>query len=475
MSILNLPAPLPMAGSLVGGPTVTPPAPPAGEPYFKQSLLDRQTDIRIDNLTGETIRAALRQSTLGYMRRQADVEDLMYASNPILAGILDQRAAGLNGIEKEIQPADDSPEAAKYADEFRAEIARPESSWALFERSCTFLKIMGGGLIEPLWKQDVDGWHLAGFVPTPRQRTRFNYQTGEIGFAYNPFDLQGFGVSLFPPGTFIAITPDERIMDFGKRGAMRSVITGWFGCTNVGGWWQQDLERWNSPIIDFASDNAADITIAKAEGPSLGANGVIIHSKQTDVKPLEKGRQSAVGAPQKEFEDSRQRHWAIRFLGAEQTVAVSQGDGSQASVGTHADIRKDIIMGDAELVEFVGRRDVAVPWVVRNYGPAAASKAPIVRYEFDEPVDVGVEAANIDAELGLGLDMTEDEAYARIGRTKPAAGTRTMLQARKERQAEVAAQMAVQTNAQDGQPGEKKSGSSGAGGELKQFPGGKPK
>lgn len=457
MPLLNLPAPLPFPGLTDRPPVVS------GEPQFKQSRMDRQTDIRIDNLDSDTIKSALRQSTLGYLKRQADLEDLMYASNPMLAGIMDQRVAGLNRQEKEILPADDSPEAAKYADEFRAEIENPDSSWALFERGVTLAKIKGGGLIEPHFKQDVDGWHLAGFTVIPRQRVRFDYQTGEIGFAYSAFDLQGFGVSLFPPGTFVAITPDEWVMDFGKRGAMRSVITGWFNCTNVGGWWNQDLQRWNSPIIDVATDSAADRAEAKAQGPDLGANGLIVHSNSTTIRPLEKGRQSAVGAPQKEFEDSRQRHWAIRFLGAEQTVAVSQGDGSQASAGLHGDIRLDIIMGDAELVEFVGRRDVAVPWCVRNYGPAAASKAPIIRYNFDEPVDVGVEAANMLLELDLGLDMTLDEAYERVGRAAPAKGGVTLLGLRKERAAEAQAQMGESVPA--GQPNEKKQG-----GELKQFP-----
>jgi hypothetical protein len=423
------PAPLPPPPA---SPEPAPPKPPQTsglEPQFRQTRADRVNTLDVTDVSASRIVAALRMARLGYLKGLGDLEDVMYSSGPVLPGILEQRCAGINDVSKEILPGDDSPEAAIYAEEFKREIERPEASWALFERECVYLKLCGGGLLENLWSLDVgSSWHIAGFKPIPRQRTRFNPETGEIGFAYNIYDLYGFGVSTFLPGTWSAVVVDERIMDFGKRGALRSVIKDWWDTINVGDWYNAGLERWGIPIIDVATDDPIDRAAAIENGPTMGADGVIVHSlEKTKLTAFQKAPdRSAIGSVHREFEESRRGRWAIRFCGAEQTVSVTDGQGSQQSAGLQGDMRLQIVKGDAELVQFVGRRDVAVPWVVRNYGPAAASKAPVIRYQFEEEIDVGTVLTNIQQAEDRGMDIAVVDAYEAIGFRKPEPGEKTL-------------------------------------------------
>jgi len=413
-------------------------------PQFQQALMDRVGSLEIDAVSYLQLKRALQQANLGNMWPLADVEDLIL-THPIIAGIVDQRIAGLNSVPREVTAADDSPEATRYADEFKAEIDGPDSSWPMFERTCTLLRICGGGLIEILWRLDGTRWKIAGFVPVPRQRFRFDPETGAPGFAPNKYNLYGIPTAMFRPGTFATIVVDERLMDFGKRGVLRSLINAWWALVNVGGQWQQRLERYGVPPLDVSSDDPEERERAKEEARTFGASSVFVHGTGTTILPLSLPvTRGQLGTEQSEFEASRARWVAIRLLGAEQTVSVSSSDGSQESAGLHKAIRQDILMGDAEMASFVGRRDVAVAWMIQNYGIEKAYLAPKIEYLFPQPTNVTMELANIDAALNLGFDRATDEAYEAIGWRKPADGEQTIGAERKKVQEEQAQRQADQ-------------------------------
>src|SRR5205085_4145488 len=115
----------------------------------------------------------------------------------------------------------------------------------------------------------------------------------------------------------------------------------------IGSIWVGAVERWQSPMLHIATDNPDDKETAKANADTIGSQAVLVTGlDSTKITPI-------VGMPTKDspaesFEQRCQRRAAIAILGAEQTVSVSQGDGSQQSVDAQANIREDFLFADLE-------------------------------------------------------------------------------------------------------------------------------
>ena len=422
---LNLPAPTPLQAAEGAAPR-----------QYRPSQADRLSIYRIGDVSIDGIGAAFSQAALGYMAPMADLEDLAL-THPILRGIFEQRVAGLSQVPREIVAASDSPLATRMAEELAADVERGRAAFREFEKAYTRLKLRGGGLIEPLWSFRDRRWSLAGFSAVPRQRLRFDRDSGEMAFAADRWSWQARPVSSYEPGTWIVVEPDSGVPDFGKRGDLRACINDWFGVINVSGNYLQYLERFGVPMVDIASDDQKERDSGREMLDTFAASGGIVHRfTNSTVKFQDAARTAgASGSVHREFEDSRRRNWSIALLGADQTVAVSNGDGSQQSIGVHSDVRLDKVQDDAQALMADFDRWVAEQWAIRNYGPNAADEAPHLAYQFLEEVDEAGVIANIKAAEEIGVEVSEDDAYARLRWQKPATGTKTLRQAREERAA----------------------------------------
>lgn len=422
---LNLPSPTDRATDVAQPPR-----------HYRPNSTDRYALYRIGDVTLDGISAALTQAAQGFIPPLADLEDLAL-THSVLRGIFEQRVAGLSQVPREVVAGGASPIAARMAEEFRADLEKGSAAFREFERAYLRLRLRGGGLIEPVWGFRDGGWHIVEFVPVPRQRIRFDRETGELAFAASRWSFEARPVSSFAPGTWVVITPDAAIPDFAKRGELRSCLPDWYGVINVSGTYLQYIERCGTPLVDIASDDPKERESAQEIIANFGASGGISHKFTNSAVKFQDGARAAgaSGSVHREYEDSRRRNWSIALLGADQTVAVSNGDGSQQSAGVHADVRLDKIQGDAKDFMADVDRYVAVQWAIRNYGPNAAAEAPHLVYQFMDEVDEANVIANIKAAEEIGVEVGEDDAYARLRWQKPAPGTRTLRQAREEARA----------------------------------------
>lgn len=403
---------------------------------YRPTATDRHALYRIGDVSLDGIAAALTQASQGFLPPLADLEDLAL-THSVLRGIFEQRVAGLSQVPREVVAGGSSPAAARMAEEFKADLEKGSAAFREFERAYLRLRLRGGGLIEPVWTYRDGRWHISEFVPVPRQRIRYDRETGEMAFAPTRWSFEARPVSSYEPGTWIVIAPDAAIPDFAKRGELRACLPDWYGVINVSGTYLQYIERCGTPLVDVASDDQKERDSAAEIISNFGASGGIVHRFTNSAVKFQDGARTAgaSGSVHREYEDSRRRNWSIALLGADQTVAVSNGDGSQQSIGVHADVRLDKVQGDAKDFMADVDRFVAEQWAIRNYGPSAVDEAPHLTYQFLEEVDEAGVIANISAAEEVGLEVGEDDAYARLRWQKPAPGTRTLRQVRGERRA----------------------------------------
>jgi hypothetical protein len=416
-----------------------PPEPPkategaTSQRIYRPTAQDRNPVFSVQDISIDAIKQAQRQATQGYLSPLADIEELAL-THPVLGGIFEQRVSGLSQVPRDVVAGGDSPRAARMAEEFKADITQGAAAFREFEREYMRARLRGGALIEPVWSFTNGRWHVSEFVVVPRQFVRFDADTGEMAYASGRYAFRGTPVSAYPPGTWIVCQPDRSILDFAKRGELRRCLNDWYGAIENDGQRRQYNERFGVPFVDFASDNAQERELAQSMMENFGSTGGLVHRLTGSALKFSDGaRLTGGGSLHHEVAVDCRSNWSIALLGAEQTVAVSNGDGSQQSASMHADIRLDKIQGDAQDFMADVDRYVAVQWAIRNYGPAAAAEAPHLVYQFLDEIDEAAVIANIEAAETIGVEVGEDDAYARLRWQKPAVGTRTLRDVRRER------------------------------------------
>lgn len=400
---------------------------------YRPTAQDRATVFSVQDVSIDAIKSAQQQATRGYLSPLADVEELAL-THPVLGGIFEQRVSGLSQVPREVVAGGESPLAARMAEEFRHDITTGAAAFREFEREYMRARLRGGSLVEIAWVYTGGRWRAAEYVAVARQFVRFDADSGEMAYAPGRYSWTGVPVSSFAPGTWVVINPDRAILDFAKRGELRRCLNDWYGAIENDGQRRQYNERFGVPFVDFASDNQQERDQAAAMMESFGSTGGLVHRLTGSALKFSDGARAigSGGSLHHEVATDCRSNWSIALLGAEQTVSVSSGQGSQQSAAMHADIRLDKIQGDAQDFMADVHRYVCVPWAVMNYGPGAADEAPHLVYQFMDEVDEANVISNIAAAEEIGIEVGEDDAYSRLRWQKPAPGTRTLRQARAE-------------------------------------------
>jgi len=419
---------------------IAPAKPDSGGRVYVPRFEDHLSRFRLDLMTEQTLRAALNNASFGHMRPLADLYRAM-RKDPIIGGIYRQHDAGAkrfilsalspNGVRLNngstlrvnLKPADDSELAQTILEETIADSTDQNATHGRLIDS--FLKHTGGfgGLTEQLWEFD-RRWRVADFVHVPGQRIRFDRNSGEMAFAYSVYDYQGVPVSQFAPGTWVVWDVDKGEPEFGSRGTLAMLINDFWHAAPVGLIWVGAVERWHAPMLHVATDDPDDKQKAIDAGDGLGSQAVIVTSLETTKVTAITGQtiSSRSGSPANEFEARCQRRAAIVILGAEQTVSVSQGDGSQQSVDAQVNVREDFLFEKLNGYLEARRRYVDGAAALRNHGVGADSLAPIYELVIQEQVDRAKELSDTKAGEDLGIDRSEKELRAKLGWAEPAPG-----------------------------------------------------
>jgi hypothetical protein len=462
-------------GSLLGL-TAPPPAQPklgTEQRAYRQTSQDRSGRLRAERVSAHTINAAFASATNGQMRQLADLIDLMLA-NPTNGGVVGQRISGAvrfilealsphgtkltdgSVLRAQLKPVD-SANLAKPAQDLAALIVA-ETKEAMQDQDAPIgslaehairSRLGFGGLTEIGWKvgagqgttgADAEGQGDAGTAPkrwtwndwlnVPGQRMRFDVSTGEPGFAERPYDYTGKPIASYDRGTWIPWTPDVSTLDPGLRGVLPDLIEDWFHVSPVGRWWASGVERFNQPAVDVATDEPLVRAAAEEAAEDLGSQASYIHGTKTTVNYLQAPGAAAKGSPCDAFEQSRARRVAVAVLGAEQSVSVSEGQGSQQSVAAQMKVREDWLLGDLDFFLAGFRRYAITAMAVMNHGLQALDLIPTFELIRQEQVDVLKRVAEIVTAEDAGFDMTVPSAYSYLGWSEPESGVETLRQRR---------------------------------------------
>ncbi len=418
------------------------------ERAVRPSRDDRQRTWRVAELTWDTILAAIQTaSSTGYMRDLAAILSLL-AKNPVYRGIHDQSVGGTkrlllgalseNGallrdgstLRLRLAPGSGTPRAERIADMTRYALTDQDAALSSVIEQGLRARHRFGGLTEIGWNEDPTApsgaawkpgsrlrWSWVDFTPASPRRIRFDVDSGEIGYAARSYDRTGIPVSAYERGTWATWVPDAEEDEFGNRGTWARLLTDFYHFSPMGGLWVQAVERFGEPAVDVATDDPNDRAQAEELGANLGSQAVYVHSKdKTTVSYLQAANSSAgKGTPHAEFEQRCKQRAAIAFLGAEQTVSVSNGDGSQQSVGSHEGVREDLALDGLSFVISAIVRDLFVPLAILNEGPDAAEDAARYEYQIEKQVDREKELAVTKMAEDLGIDRDPDEVRRALG------------------------------------------------------------
>jgi len=375
----------------------------------------------IDSITPATISGALSSAANGDMRSLADVYDLMPATDSHLRGVRRQLKAGVVAMPWELAAADDSPDAARALELVKAAVENPGVPFAPLLEALIEGELRGLGAVEILWPEPAGGLRVwSGFAAVPMQRLRLDRDTGAMRVIVDPSKPLGEPVASFPRGKFATIIADGDVPDFSARGTYRAILQDWYGRLNARYWLLQTLERFGMPVPVGHYRSDTDRQILEAAFASFGAAGSLIVSEGTTVDLSSLPAQTKL--LHEDYLEASARRISVALLGAEQTATVGTDQGSKASAGVHAMVRKDVLYALWQRIGDVVRRDVFVPYLELNAGPAIGQKAPLIAPQFDDPADMATTAAAIQVLVDLGLPIGVNYVRETLGVPEPEKG-----------------------------------------------------
>jgi hypothetical protein len=392
--------------------------------FITRTLFDARR-LTLASVTVEYVAGALAQCQSGFMRAIADIYDMVPATDPHILGVRRQLRAGVQGLETEPVAISDDPKAKLMAEACKVAMERPGASWTVLPAGILEGYLRGASLTEVMWEDppvQVPGapkalHYWCGFSIVPQQRLRYDQNTGALLLITDPaVPNEAKPISAFPPGKFVRCQVDEDIPDFSLRGTWRSILSDWLGRMNVGRWEQFAIERYGMPIPvgKYATPDGQEAL--KAAMQDFGAAGMLILDSNSSV---EWGASTTKELIHETYLEKSAERISVALLGASQTATIGKQAGSLASARVHEGIRRDILFAIAELVAECIRRDLFIPFIRENFGEDYVRFAPILKAQFDEPLDLLTTAqawAVLAPMLGIG------EGYARDLTGIPAPG-----------------------------------------------------
>jgi hypothetical protein len=404
--------------------------------FITRTIIDARR-LTLASVTVEYVAGALSQCQAGFMRLIADVYDMVPATDPHILGVRRQLRAGVQGLETEPVAISDDPKAKLMADACKVAMERPGASWTTLPAGILEGYLRGASLTEVMWEDppvQVPGAPKAlhywkGFSIVPQQRLRYDQNNGELLLITDPANqMAAQPMRAFPPGKFVRCQVDEDIPDFSLRGTWRSILSDWLGRMNVGRWEQFAIERYGMPIPvgKYATQEGKDALTSAME--NFGAAGMLLVDQGSSV---EWGASTTKELIHETYLEKSAERISVALLGASQTATIGKQAGSLASARVHEGIRRDILFAIAEIVAECIRRDLFIPFVRENFGEDYVQFTPILKAQFDEPLDL-LTTANAWAVLSPMLAIPESYARDLTGIPAPtidAQGTEPTLSA----------------------------------------------
>lgn len=403
---------------------------PDGQPIRRQrpvtreiavaSVRDRWSSYPSNGLTPERLTAILREADAGDLYRWAELAEEMEEKDTHLGSIMQTRKLAVLGIDWEVMPFDsDNQQDVELAEWVR---------WALdqiqdWEGSMLdILDALGKGLsVSELMWQIRDGRALVDRIKWVHLK-RFRFD--EHDQLLLTTDTDPMGIPL-PDNKFLIHRYKARSGHSARAGIMRTV--GWmylfknFSMKD----WVAFAEVYGMPVRVGYYDSNASETDKQALLQALiniASDAAGILPKGSDIQFITDSLRAAGGDVFQALANFCNAEMSKAVLG--QTLTTEVGDkGSYAASQTHQQVRQDLLEADCRSLAETLRQYLIRPLVLFNFGKAATSRLPWIKFHCEPPEDLQAKAETYRVLISdIGLPVAQDHLYEVFGVPRPEDG-----------------------------------------------------
>ena len=371
--------------------------------------------VAIDTITPRQIRNLLLEAEGGDLAAQAELFEKMEEKDGELDAHLRTRKTGVARLKFDIQPADESPQAARAAALCRSVLADlPELRRAVFDLLDAIPK--GFSVQEIAWRTGADGWAPAQLIWRPQRW----FTVGDDGQTLMLRDMKGGAVELNPLN-FIVHRVRARSGFCARTGLLRSCVRAFV--VRHFSWkdWMSFAEVYGMPPrlgrlregVPWDSEEARQLWQAVR---SLGMDAAAVVREGNQIEVLD-SRAAGEGEIFERILERASKEMTLAILGQLLTSRGEQG-GSYALGEVHNQVRWDLLESDAAVLEETLGAQLLRPLVRLNLGEGFP--APRWHFAVEKPGDLEALARTVKTLSEAGLKIPARWAYQKFGIPEPA-------------------------------------------------------
>ena len=396
------------------------PIPPKARPETREiaavSIRDRWSGYPSAGLTPSRLSAIFREADWGSLRNQAELFEEMEEKDAHLASVMQTRRLAVLGLDFQIEDASESAEDKKIAEFCREALADLD----LMELWTHLLGAVGQGYAgaEPIWENypqaRITRFNLIhpknfNFVETltPRIVTEDNWQ----GVEPPPFKLvfhkyaaksgPAFRNGVLRVAGFLYLIKNIALKDW-------AVFNEIFG---------MPLRLGKYDPTASAADREALIRAIR----SLGSDAAGVISKSTEIEFVEAAsRLSGNANPYQVLAEFCNREMSKAILGQTLTSDTAGATGTYSAARVHAQVRRDLVEADAQMLAVTIREQLIRPLVGFNYG--WDRPCPWFRFKLTEEEDLKTLSEVYRNLKEIGVPLRGDLLAERFGILLPPGG-----------------------------------------------------
>ena len=370
-------------------------------------------------LTPSALAGIIRDANAGNLYAYLTLAEEMEERDPHYSSVLRTRKLAVLGLDVKVEPASDSAEDIRLADEIKALVRSPK-----FED-------LQGDLLDALGKgyavAEIEWQRGAKWIPTEYKFRDPRFFAPDINHpeTFRIIDesdpVNGLAM---PAGKFIIHKPKLK-SGLSIRGGLARLVAFSYVCKMYGiKDWLAFAEIYGIPLrVGKYDSNAtdADISILRNAVSSIGSDAAAVLPEDMQIE-FEQIASAASGSDVFEKLVSWiDRQVSKAVLG--QTMTSDDGSSkSQASV--HNEVRKELIEADAKQLAQTINRDLVKPFIDWNFGPR--ENYPRISIRLPEKEDLISLATNVEKLIKSGLHLDADEVREKFGFSKPKEGAETL-------------------------------------------------
>jgi phage gp29-like protein len=370
--------------------------------------------VGIGRINPERVARVLREAAFGYNEQYITLAVEMEEKYLHYASQLATRKQSIIGEEIEVLPGDDSPEAAKIAEDFEKYVVDSEQFPDLLLDLLDALA-KGYAVVQPHWDTSTRPWTFKEFESVDQRLFCYDHATlTELRIR----DLATVDGQRIPAGQFIVHTPRVRTGVPCRGGLARPAAIGWMFQSATVAQWATFAEVFGMPLrigrYDPVTASEQEIDDLRTAVVNIGHDAAAILPDSMRIEFADARRPTSGDNVFQGLADYWDKQISKLIVG--QTMTADDGS-SQSQAQVHDKVRLDIKQADARALQSTLFRQLVAPWTAFNYGPNAA--VPKLRICVEPGEDLAALSAALAPLLKAGLRVSAHELREKFGLTDP--------------------------------------------------------